>query len=467
MASQMSDEQASFTHGSLLKHVTVMSFTSSIGLMAIFAVDLVDMIFIAMLGNPSLAAAVGYAGTILFFTTSVSIGLSIAAGVLVARAVGAGKSEDAAEYATSVLVIGVVVSVATVACIFFWLEPLLDLLGADRQTSALAISYLSIILPSMPVLMAAMIAGAILRAHGDAKRATMATLAGGIVNAVLDPLLIFTFGLGLQGAAIASVLARFTILIVSLYPVIRQYHGFAIPSIGLLRRDFSVVTAIALPAVLANVATPVGTGIVTREMAKFGTDAVAGMAIIGRLTPVAFAVVFALSGAIGPIVGQNYGAQLHHRVKTAFKTALGFVTVYVIITAIGLYFLRDLIIATFDATGDTLTLVLLFCGPLALTQIFNGWVFVGNASFNNLGHPVYSTWVNWGRHTIGTWLPVIGGASLWGASGVLIGQAAGGFVFSVITVWLVFKMMDGQRQDADKTHFDKQLRMHVLESRRH
>lgn len=69
-------------------HVARMSFTSSIGLMAIFAVNLVDMIFIAMLGNAALAAAVGYAGTILFFTNAVSIGLSIAAGTLVARAIG-------------------------------------------------------------------------------------------------------------------------------------------------------------------------------------------------------------------------------------------------------------------------------------------------------------------------------------------------------------------------------------------
>lgn len=463
----MSDGQPAFTQGSLLRHVSVMSFTSSIGLMAIFAVDLVDMIFIAMLGNPSLAAAVGYAGTILFFTTSVSIGLSIAAGVLVARAIGAGKSEDAAEYATSVVAMGVVVSILTVVAVFAGLDSLLDLLGADGETRELAVSYLSIILPSMPVLMAAMIAGAILRAHGDAKHATVATLAGGVVNAVLDPILIFGLGLGLQGAAIASVIARFTILIVSVYPVIKTHHGFAMPSFGLFRRDFNSVAAIAIPAVLANVATPIGSGIVTREMAKFGTDAVAGMSIIGRLTPVAFAVIFALSGAIGPIVGQNFGARLHQRVKSAFKTAMGFVTVYVILVAIVLYILRYPIASLFGASGITLQLVLLFCGPLALSQIFNGYVFVGNASFNNLGHPVYSTWVNWGRHTLGTWLPVVICASFWGASGVLIGQAVGGFVFSIITVWLVFRMMEDQTPKTDQSQFDKNVRMHVLVSRRH
>ncbi|OED38647.1 MATE family efflux transporter [Chromatiales bacterium (ex Bugula neritina AB1)] len=444
-----------------------MSFTSSIGLMAIFAVDLIDMLFIAMLGNPALAAAIGYSGTVLFFTTSIGIGFSIAAGVLVARAIGAGQPDQAAGNASSVVVVGVLISVVTVLCVFLFMPDLLDLLGAQGETRALAVSYLSIILPSMPLLMAAMVAMAVLRAHGDAKRATLATLAGGVVNAALDPLLIFSAGLGLEGAAVASVFARLTIFIAAIYPAIKTYRGFARPSFSALRRDFSSVSIIGVPAVLANIATPVGTGIVTREMARFGTDAVAGMAIIGRLTPVAFAVVFALSGAIGPIIGQNFGAGLHARVRAAFLTALGFVSVYVTVVALLLYLLRGFVVSLFDASGETLTIVLLFCGPLAFAQLFNGWVFVGNATFNNLGHPVYSTWVNWGRHTVGTWLPVVFFASLWGAAGVLIGQALGGIVFAVVTVWLAMRMMDGQLRAAASLEFSQHQRMHILECRRH
>ena len=197
-------EEAKFTHGSLMRHVSVMSFTASIGLMAIFAVDFVDMIFISMLGNAALAAAVGYAGTLLFFTSSISIGMSIAAGALVARSVGAGRLVDAKEYATSVLMIGAVLCVAVVAAMFVYMEPLLRLLGADGETLQLATSYFSIILPTMPVLMAAMVGGAVLRAHGDAKRATIATLAGGIANAIFDPILIFGLGWGLEGAAVVD-----------------------------------------------------------------------------------------------------------------------------------------------------------------------------------------------------------------------------------------------------------------------
>ena len=86
----MSNSNAKFLAGAPMQHVAVVSATASIGLMAMFVVDFVDMIFISMLGNAALAAAIGYAGSILFFTTSFGIGIAIAAGALVARALGSG-----------------------------------------------------------------------------------------------------------------------------------------------------------------------------------------------------------------------------------------------------------------------------------------------------------------------------------------------------------------------------------------
>jgi putative MATE family efflux protein len=385
-----------FLQGSLMKHVSVMSFTASIGLMAIFAVDFIDMIFISMLGNKALAAAVGYAGTILFFTTSISIGLSIAAGALVAKALGAKKYLQAQEAASSVLMFGFMITVVAVGLVLTMLPNLLSFLGAEGETKRLAARYLWILIPSMPVMMAAMVSMSVLRAHGAAKRAMAATLFGGIVNAVLDPLFIFTFGLGLDGAGFASLVARFVMLVVATHPVIKIYHGYARFRSNTLKRDARLVANIATPAVLTNIAAPVGSAIVMRELAKFGTDTVAAMAIIGRLTPVAFAMVFALSGAIGPIIGQNFGNGSLGRVRSALSAGLVFSLAYVLLVAAALYFFRAHIAAIFQAKGQTLSLVFLFCGPLALAFYFNAIIFIGNAAFNNLEYPYYSTWVNWG-----------------------------------------------------------------------
>ena len=83
--------QAKFTQGSIFKHVTVMTFASTIGLFSIFLVDLVDMYWLSLLGVVELTAAIGYAGSVLFFTQSLVIGLAIGCGALVSKSVGAGK----------------------------------------------------------------------------------------------------------------------------------------------------------------------------------------------------------------------------------------------------------------------------------------------------------------------------------------------------------------------------------------
>ena len=458
--------QAIFLQGSLMRHVSVMSFTASVGIVAIFAVDFVDMVFISMLGQAELAAAIGYTGTLLFFTNAINIGLSIAAGSLVARALGAGDQARARELATSVALFSLLISILVPILVLFQLSELFQMLGAEGETLKFAMRYGSIILPFMAFMGIGMTSMAVLRAHGDAKASMYVTLAGGVVNAALDPLLIFGLGLGLDGAAYASVAARITMGLSGLWYVIRTHDGFARPSFRVLLRDAGTVISIGVPAVMTNLATPFGTAIVTREMAKFGTDAVAAMAVIGRLTPLAFAVVLALSGAIGPIVGQNFGAQKYERVRGAFVAGLQFVGVYVLVAAALLFVLRDPISELFDATGEMQRLIFLFCGPLALFQFFNGAIFVCNAGFNNLGHPLYSTGINWGRHTIGTWPFVLVGASLAGAGGVLIGQAVGGVFFALVAVIFAWRLTGQLQSKAIEAEFEDEHRLHKVSFQR-
>jgi len=432
----MSD-QAVFLKGNLFRHISVMSLTASVGLMAVFAVDFVDMIFISMLGKEELAAAVGYAGAILFFTTSFNIGIAIAAGALVAQALGAGDEALARQRASNALLAGVVFAAIFAALVWQNLAFLVGLLGATGETAELAVHYLQIIVPSLPVLLIGMAGGAILRAHGDARRAMTATVVGGLVNAAVAPILIFTFGLELTGAALGSVLARCTIAGLGLVPIFRHHGGLCMPKLAGFFKDMVPILAISLPAILTQLATPVGQAWVTRSMAEYGEEAVAGMAIIGRLTPIAFGTIFALSGAVGPIIGQNYGARDFDRVRRALFDALLFTGIVVVVATLILFFLREHIAALFSAEGVSLSLIFLFCGPLALAFFFNGMLFVSNACFNNLGRPFYSTWLNWGRHTLGT-IPLVWlGSILFGAPGVLIGQAAGGVFFGVLSIVLV------------------------------
>ncbi len=458
---------APFTEGNLMRHVSVMSLTSSIGLMAIFAVDLLDIIFISMLGQAELAAAAGYASSLMFFASAFNFGLSIAAGALVARAVGAHEDQDAREFATVVAAFSIILGILIPILMLSNVSSLLGLLGATGEMVEMAKGYLWIILPSTVFSGLAMIAVAVIRAYGDGKRAMYPALVGAGVNAVLDPIFIFSLGMGLEGAAWATVAARVATLVWAIYPAIRHFNAFTKIRPACMKRDFKMVAEISLPAMLATIATPVGAAIVTREMAKYGTDAVAGMAVINRIIPVVFSVVMALSGAIGPIIGQNFGAGRLDRVREAFFDGLKFVGIYVIVASALLYVLRDPIADLFDASGEARDLLMLFCGPLALAMFFNGAIFVSNATYNNLGHPVYSTWVNWGRQTLGTWpLAVLFGSSM-GAEGVLVGQAIGGVIFAGISVWLSLWMVTEQKNPLRQVtcRFQLQRRMHEMYSR--
>lgn len=435
-------DRAAFLEGSLLRHIAVMSLTSSVGLMAVFAVDFVDMIFIAMLGKSELAAAIGYAGAILFFTGSFGIGMAIACGALVARALGAADADLARRRATSSLVLGFGFGAVFAALVWAFVPELVSLLGATGETRALAIHYMRIILPSLPLLLIGMVGGAILRSHGDARRSMNVLIWGGVANAVLDPILIFGLGLDLTGAALSSVVARFVIAGLAIHAIRRHHGGFAYPGLRGLGVDFRPVFAIALPAILTQLATPFGQAFVTRAMAEYGEEAVAGMAIVGRLTPVAFAVIFALSGAVGPIIGQNAGAGDRERVRRTFTEAMLFTAGVTVIVSVLLFVLREPLAWLFELQdGVARTLVFLFAGPLSLFWFFNGALFVANAAFNNLGHPFYSTLTNWGRHTVGTIPPVMLGTALLGAPGVLIGQAAGGALFALIAVWMAWRVI--------------------------
>lgn len=418
-----------------------MSLTASVGLMAVFLVDFADMVFISMLGQAELAAAVGYAGAILFFATSFAIGMGIAAGALVSRAVGAGEAEAARRRATNALIYGFAFGVIVAAAMLAFLRPLVALVGASGETLDLAVHYLAIILPSQPLMMVGLVGGAILRAHGDARRSMYATVGGALVNAALDPVLIFGFGLELTGAAAATVVSRVAIGLLALVPIVRHYGGFGRPDYASIRRDLMPVAAIAGPAILTQLAPPVGQAWVTRAMAAFGEEAVAGLAIVSRLTPVAFGVLFALSGAVGPIIGQNAGAGRFDRVRRTMRDGILFAAIVISVVTALLYLARPGLVWLFGLNGLSQDIVFLFAGPLALLFFFNGVIFVSNAACNNLGAPLWSTVVNWGRQTLGTIPFVIWGAAVWGAGGVLIGQALGGVLFGLLGLWLARRVV--------------------------
>lgn len=424
-----------------MRHVSVMTATGSIGLVAIFFVDALNLFYISMLGIQELAAAIGFASTLLFFTVSISIGFTIAASALVSRALGRGDRAEAARMGgASMLFIG---STTTAVALLAWpfLDTLVGLLGATGETRALSTRFMQIVILSLPIMALGMCTTGILRGVGDARRAMYVTLAGGIAAAVLDPLFIFGFGLGLDGAAISTVLSRIVLLSVGLYGAHRVHKLIALPSRETLTSVARPFMAIGIPAVLTQVATPVGNAYVTYEMSRFGDEAIAGWAIVGRLIPVAFGVIFALSGSVGPILGQNYGARRYDRLNQVMRDSLIFVTVYCLGAWLALALLSSQIADLFGVVGEARELIVFFCLFAAGSFLFNGALFVANAAFNNLGFATLSTLFNWGRSTLGVIPFVWIGAHYYGAKGVVAGWGLGAIVFGVLALVVALRVV--------------------------
>ncbi len=432
---------AVFTRGSTLRHVLVMTGAGATGLLAMFGVDMIDMYFLTLLGEQELAAAVGFAGTLMFFMVSIGIGLQIALGALVARAEGAHRLDLAGRFCSSALVFNALVTTVLSGIAWFNLPWLLAYLGATGITLDYAISYAGILLPFTPVLVLGMSCAAGIRAIGDARRSMLAVVVGSGVNAVLDPLFIFTFGWGLEGAALASVAARIAVLIFAWHAlaVIHRLPSAIGPREFL--EDMRSIGKIAGPAVLTNLATPIGGSFVLKTMAPFGDSAVAGAAIVGRITPLAFCAVFALSGAVGPIIGQNAGAGRYDRVRATLVNAMLFNAAYIGVIWLVLWLGTDLLLAAFSASGPAADLIAFYSHFLAGAFVFNGVLFIANASFNNLQHPHWSAAFNFGRALLGTIPGVYLGARWYGARGVMAGEAFGALIFGVLAAVAVFALV--------------------------
>ncbi len=432
---------AVFVTGSTMRHVIVMTATGSIGLMAIFLVDFLSLLYVSWLGSPAATAGVGFATLVLFLSTSVNIGFLIAVSALASREIGAGNRARAREMAGSTITLMMLTAVVVTALLLVGMPWLLQRLGANGEAYAVAERFLWIALPSNVLMALGMGYSGALRAVGDARKAMYVTLSGGIITAGLDPLLIFWAGLGTDGAAWATVVSRLCFVVVGYWGAVMVHDIVAKPKAGHLLTDMRLAMVIAVPAVLTNLATPVANIFVASVMSRFGDKAVAAFAIIDRIVPLAFGVLFALSGAVGPILGQNWGARRFDRMKQALTDATIFCAAYVVPVWLLLMLGQNQLVDLFHVTGLTADLIRLFTivsGPMWLTL---GGLFVANAAFNNLGYPLYSTAFNWGRATIGT-LPLVWlGAHVGGAEGALIGLAAGGAIFGLAALAVAFRTL--------------------------
>lgn len=415
-------------------HVVRMTATGALGITFVFLVDAVGLFWLAQLGEPRLVAAVGFAFAIQFFSVSIGVGLMIAATAVISRSIGQGQRTLARDQAGSAIVISVVMQSLVVLLIVIFRHDLVRYAGAEGDTAELAARYLAITMPSLVLMIVGMICSGALRADGFGAKAMYITLFSGLLLMVLDPVLIVWLDLRLDGAAYGLLLFRLCLLALGIYFAAIQQELIARPSLAVVRKLLPAFMVVAIPTIATQMSTPVGNYILTLVIAPYGDDAVAAWAVVGRLTVVVFGGIFALSGAIGGIFGQNFGAGQFDRVKETYRDALIFCLIYTLVAWALFIAALPVILDLFDLSGQGAEVLRAFAYVGVGGYVFFGALFVSNAAFNNLGHPARSTLLNWTKDGVFSWPLAAAFAIFFGAQGVIYGQAAAGMIVGTLAV---------------------------------
>ena len=426
--------EAKYITGPLAIHIREGMIAASLGMVAIFLVDLVDMAFIAQLGEPALAASVGFAGILLFFASALGMALSVASSTLVSQALGRDDTTGAAQAFLDVTLVGLVLSVLVAVVAHIYARPLLALLGAEGMVLDEAQSYFRIVNLGMPMLVVGMCSGAALRGAGLVRKSMIATLVGGALNAVFDPIFIFGFNWGLEGAAYATLLSRVGVVGLGLY--------FAVVQQGLLKgcrladvfSSLGPVMAIGIPSLIASLSTPFGSAYVTRALAPYGEEVIAGVSVFGRLMPLAFVGILTLAMTMAPIVGQNFGADRRDRVGRALVLAGGISLGYVLVVATLLSFLAPWLVAAFQLEGTAADILIFYCRLISFTYVFFGLHISATQTLTAMGRPLLATISNLTRD-LALAIPLIAWASTFNTPTAIIWAQYGA---TIITGFLTY-----------------------------
>ncbi|MEM6309199.1 MAG: MATE family efflux transporter [Pseudomonadota bacterium] len=446
--------QGRFLTGSTMGHVVRMTATGAFGITFVFLVDALNLFWLSYLGEPQLVAAIGFAYAIQFFSVSSGIGLMIAGTAMISQTIGRGDREEARATAGASIAMATIIQFFVALLVFLFRHDLIALAGAEGETARLAARYLGMTVSSLvPMAISMQLSGA-LRADGFGAKAMYVTLFSGLTLLVVDPILIVTMGLGLDGAAYGLILFRFLLVGFAVVFAIRQENLVAMPDRACFERMLAPFFAIAVPTIATQMATPFGNYLLTRVIAQFGDDAVAAWAVVSRLTVLVFGGIFSLSGAIGGIFGQNFGAGYIDRLKSTYRDALVFCLIYTLVAWALLFFAAPYVALAFDLDGQGAEVLQAFMTIGIGGFVFIGALFVSNAAFNNLGKPTRSTILNWFNHGVLSWPSAMGLALLFGAPGVIYGQAVAGTVtglFAVIWGWKYVQSLQPSTQIPERT----------------
>jgi len=310
--------------GSPKRAILKLSIPMIIAMSAHTLYNLVDAIWVSGLG-PKAIAAVGYVFPFFFFAMALSSGIGVGGGSAVSRKIGAQDKAGADQVATHTIVIMLITSGLIAGGMFFITKPILATLGAG-DTLPLAYDYAKIIFSGIVLLFFNQISISLLRSEGDAKRSMYLMLTGVILNTILDPIFIYTFGLGVSGAAYATVLSMSFVSIISFYWLFFQkntYVSFKFRSFKFNRSVIWDISRVGLPSIVSQASMSLmSLALITIITKVGGSEGVAIYTTGWRIIGLAIMPILGIATAVTSVSGAAYGSRNYENIKKAYFYAI-------------------------------------------------------------------------------------------------------------------------------------------------
>jgi len=357
-------------------------------MLAMFVTALYNVVDTIFIGRGVGALAIGgltVAFPFQIFTMALAMLLGTGAASVVSRALGTGDRERAARTTGSTIASAVIVGLMLAVVGFVFTDPILRLFGASEQLLPYATEYLPTVLFGTPFIVVAMASNNLIRAEGNAKVSMLVMLVGALANIILDPIFIFGFGLGIRGAALATVIAQaLSLLVTVLYyaagrSTLDLHVGHFVPNPRILRP----VLLLGLPAFVRQFGGSFLAVLVNNAALRYGGDlAIASFGAINRLLIFALMPIFGLAQGYQPIAGYNYGAGKIDRVRQSTR-----ITGVVAVAITGFFFgvmvaFPESLLSIFTSNRSMLDIAvpamrtIVFVLPLVGLQVVGGTFFL-------------------------------------------------------------------------------------------
>lgn len=409
------------------------------GIAAIMLFNIVDTFWVGQLGATQLAA-MSFTFPVGMVVMSVSMGLGIGTTSVISRAIGVGDRGRVRRLTTDSLALAVAVVSAVGGLGLVTIEPLFSAMGATPELLPLIESYMVPWYAGVGLLVIPMVGNSAIRATGDTKSPSIVMMCAGVVNIVLDPLLIFGWGpfprLELRGAALATVVSWLVAFVAAFWMLGKRERLLdgRLPKLRDVLASWRAVLWVGVPAAATQVLAPVSAGVLTRMIAEYGPEAVAAFGVGTRVESLALIGVFALGSAVTPFVGQNFGAGDCARVREALRFALEACFIWGTGVALVLLVAARPIAALFSDHTQVVELARNYFWIIPLSYGAFGAAMNINSIYNAVNRPLHSAAIIALRLFVLAiplaWL----GSTIWQTTGVFVGVAVANAVTGVVAI---------------------------------